>query len=149
MTINTDIRLEEEQRLCFMEAIEASLKVEQRSQLFNWLQVQLYSILKHDIIIFGTKANNGDNYNCDYFTSSRYFTLEKFREAIQPKEGLVWRAFELWSKTGLPIFVTSEQHDSIQSDFELMSIDKSILEASELKSFTVYGSGIRSDDKSC
>ena len=108
MSINDDTSLSEEQRVVFMEVIAESLRVSQRSHLFNWLQGGFQYLLGHEIMICGIKTSDNDAYEYEFLTSSRYFDDFQFNEVIKQETGIISQALKLWKKTALPLFVNNQ-----------------------------------------
>lgn len=133
--------LSAEQRLVFMEVIEESLRLTQRTHLFNWLQRGVQYLIGHEVMLFGVRSSDSDLYDYEYFTSSRYFGDAQFNQVIKRDEGLVRKALVAWNKTGTPIFVTNQIQAADYNNYGVMNADADELLESELKSFVVHGFG--------
>lgn len=133
--------LSAEQRLVFMEVIEESLRLTQRTHLFNWLQRGVQYLIGHEVMLFGVRSSDSDLYDYEYFTSSRYFGEQQFNQVIKKDEGVVRKALAMWDKTGAPIFVSNQTQTVDYHNYSIMHADDDELLASELKHFVVHGFG--------
>lgn len=140
-SLDAEISLSEEQRLVFMEVIEESLRLTQRSHLFNWLQRGVQYLLGHEVMLFGVRNSDSDMYDYEYFTSSRYFGEPQFNQVIKKDEGVVREALNHWNKNGMPIFVTNQIKPSDFNNYGVINVDPQDLLNSELKNFVVHGFG--------
>jgi transcriptional regulator EpsA len=133
--------LDVEQRQVFMEVIEESLRVSQRTHMFNWLQAGFQYLLGHEVMIFGVKAEETGDYNFEYFSISRYFDDARFKEVIARDAGLLYQALRLWKKTAAPVIVTSQQQAADYNSYSVLNIPEADLKASELGSIVAHGFG--------
>lgn len=133
--------LSDEQRIIFMEVIAESLRVSQRSHLFNWLQGGFQYLIGHEVMIFGIKSQESESYQYEYFASTRYFSDEKFNVAIDSISGLANQAIKIWSKSGSPYFVSNQESAATLSNYTIANGDAEQLKQSELKNFLVHGFG--------
>ena len=133
--------LDDEQRQVFIEVIEESLRVSQRTHMFNWLQAGFQYLLAHEVMIFGVKSTETDAYDFEYFTSSRYFDDARFNEVIKQEAGLVNQALKLWTKTSQPVLVTSHLGSADYNNYSVLNVAEPNLKASELGSFIAHGFG--------
>jgi transcriptional regulator EpsA len=133
--------LSAEQRLVFMEVIEESLRLTQRTHLFNWLQRGVQYLIGHEVMLFGVRSSDSDLYDYEYFTSSRYFGELQFNQVIKKDEGIVRKALAAWNKTGTPVFVTNQIMPVDFNHYGVMSAEDDELLAAELKNFVVHGFG--------
>lgn len=133
--------LDNEQRQVFMEVIEESLRVSQRTHMFNWLQAGLQYLLAHEVMIFGVKSEETQDYNYEYFSSSRYFDDARFNEVISRDTGLLNNALNLWKKTASPVLVTSQLETADYNNYSVLNMPEADLKASELGSFIAHGFG--------
>ena len=145
LTINTPSQnkacLSDEQRIIFMEVIAESLRVSQRSHLFNWLQGGFQYLIGHEVMIFGIKSQESESYQYEYFASTRYFSDEKFNVVIDSISGLASEAIKIWSKSGSPYFVSNQESATTFSNYTVANGDAELLKQSELKNFLVHGFG--------
>ena len=130
-----------EQRVDFMDVISESLRITQRTHLFNWLQGSFQGLVGHEIMIFGIKSSDTDSYHFEYFTSSRYFSDEQFSLVIEQDVGLVSKALKLWQETSMPLFVSNQEKPMQHSGYRVENFDEQDLANSELKNFVIYGFG--------
>lgn len=139
--LDTDVTLSAEQRLVFMEVIEESLRLTQRTHLFNWLQRGVQYLIGHEVMLFGVRTSDSEMYDYEYFTSSRYFGESQFNQVIKKDEGVVRKALNVWHKNGTPIFVTNQMKPADFNNYSVIAADAEELLASELKNFVVHGFG--------
>lgn len=139
--VKAELCLDDEQRVVFMEVIEESLRLSQRSHLFNWLQAGFQYLLAHEVMIFGIKSNENEDYDFEYFTSSRYFDEAKFNEAIVSEQGLIIHALELWKKTAQPVLVTNHIQASDYNQYSVLNMEETLLKNSEMGDFIAHGFG--------
>jgi len=124
-----------------MEVISESLRVTQRTLLFNWLQGSFQYLLGHEIMIFGVKTSDSDAFQYEYFASSRYFGDAQFTDAIELENGLISQAIRQWEKSSLPCFFTDHSKEASYKNYSIYSFDEDELKISELKNFVVHGFG--------
>jgi len=105
---NQDADLNAEQRMVFMDVISESLRLSQRSHLFNWLQGGFQFLISHEVMIFGIKSGDSEEYRYEYFSSSRYFDDNRFADVLKSSVGVVTRAEMLWQNTRLPIIISNQ-----------------------------------------
>lgn len=136
-----DATLSAEQSVVFMDVIAESLHISQRSQLFNWLQGGLQFLLGHEVMIFGIKPQSDEPYQFEYFTSTRYFDLQQFTQAIDVENGLIYKVLRMWEKTSLPIFVSSQLSSVVHRQFSVLQMPDDVLKHAELGDFIAHGFG--------
>ena len=141
MSISDDTSLSEEQRVVFMEVIAESLRVSQRSHLFNWLQGGFQYLLGHEIMICGIKTSDNEDYEYEFLTSSRYFDDFQFNEVIKQETGIISQALKLWKKTALPLFVNNQLKAANYNGYSILNLDEAQLKESELINLIAYGFG--------
>ena len=139
--VKAEICLDDEQRVVFMEVIEESLRLSQRTHLFNWLQSGFQYLLAHEVMIFGVKSNETQDYHFEYFTSSRYFDEIRFGESIQNELGLVSQALKLWKKSAQPVLVTNHIQAADYNQYSVLNIAQEHLKSSEMGDFLAHGFG--------
>ena len=130
-----------EQRVDFMDVISESLRITQRTHLFNWLQGSFQGLVGHEIMIFGIKSSDSDSYHFEYFTSSRYFGDNQFAAAIEQDVGIVSKVLTLWNETTMPLFVNNQDKPMQHGGYKVINFDQDELINSELKNFVMYGFG--------
>lgn len=133
--------LEDEQRQVFIEVIEESLRISQRTHMFNWLQAGFQYLLAHEVMIFGVKSEETDDYNFEYFSSTRYFDDTRFNEVIAREAGLINYALNYWKKTASPVLFTNQIEAADYNNYVVLNWPEDALKASELGSFMVHGFG--------
>lgn len=124
-----------------MDAISESLRVSQHSHLFNWLQGAFQYLLAHEVMIYGIKTSDGDSYEYEYLTSSRYFDEQKFHEAIRQDEGMANQILALWQQDALPLLVSSVLNPDDFANCAVLNIDETRLKQSELTQMIAHGFG--------
>ena len=124
-----------------MEVIAESLRISQRSHLFNWLQGGFQYLIGHEVMIFGIKSQESETYQYEYFASTRYFSDERFNAVIDSSLGLVSQTIKIWNKSGFPYFVTNQEMAATFSNYTITNGDAEQLKQSELKNFVVHGFG--------
>jgi transcriptional regulator EpsA len=139
--LDTEITLSDEQRIVFMEVIEESLRLTQRTHLFNWLQRGVQYLIGHEVMLFGVRSSDSDIYDYEFFTSSRYFGDAQFSQVIKKDEGIVRHALNLWNKSGMPTFVSNQMKPADFNNYTIINADETVLLDSELKNFVVHGFG--------
>lgn len=130
-----------EQRVVFMDVIADSLRVSQRTHLFNWLQGEFQYLLGHEVMICGVKSSDNDTYVYEYFTSTRYFNDTQFNEAIKQETGLVSQAIDLWKNKISPVFITNQLKQAEYKDYSIINFSETELKNSEMKNLAAHGFG--------
>jgi len=133
--------MSEDQRIVFMELMAESLRISNRPNLFNWLQGNFQYLLNHEIMIFGVKLENDDDYSFEYSASTRYFKDTHFNESVKKADGVIHRAVKRWNDIRLPLFYCNTLDAADYSKFSVQRIDESIMQTTELKNFVVHGFG--------
>ncbi|MDP2229648.1 XrtB/PEP-CTERM-associated transcriptional regulator EpsA [Methylotenera sp.] len=133
--------LSSEQRIVFMDVITESLRVSQRTHLFNWLQGEFQYLLGHEVMIFGVKSSDSDSYQYEYFTSARYFSDAQFTKVIENGSGLVSHIINLWKNIASPLFVSNLVKPIDCNNYAVINFDDNELKSSELKCFVAHGFG--------
>lgn len=133
--------MNEEQRIVFMEVIAESLRISQRSHLFNWLQSGFQYLLGHEVMICGIKISENDAYEYEFFTSSRYFNDIQFNDVVNSESGIVSQALKLWKKTASPLFVNNLLKPAEYNNYTVINFDEAALKQSELLNLIAYGFG--------
>lgn len=139
--IDNESSLSNEQRTVFLEVIAESLRVSQRSHLFNWLQGGVQYLLGHELLICGIKSTDHDHYDYEYFTSTRYFADDHFNNVIKQNTGLINQALSIWKNTTLPIYVTHKIKAADFSNHSIVNFAEDDLKNSELFHFVAHGFG--------
>lgn len=130
-----------EQRVVFMDVIADSLRVSQRTHLFNWLQGEFQYLIGHEVMICGVKSSENDTYVYEYFTSTRYFNDVQFNEAIKQDTGLVSQAIDLWKNKISPVFITNQLKPADYKNYSIFNLSEAELKNSEMKSLAAHGFG--------
>jgi transcriptional regulator EpsA len=89
--VNQPFRLDEDDRVRFADAVEASLDVMSRQQFFVWSQSSLQSLIPHEILICGIDEGTSHGMSIHRFSASRYFRQEHFDRVSDPISGLMPR----------------------------------------------------------
>ncbi|HEY0562365.1 MAG TPA: XrtB/PEP-CTERM-associated transcriptional regulator EpsA [Methylophilus sp.] len=124
-----------------MEVIEESLRVSNRTHLFNWLQRGVQYLIGHEVMIFGVRSSGNHFYDFEYFTSSRYFGEDQFTAMINNNQGLLKAASAAWLKSSLPVFVTHKVPATECNHYSVVHYSEAELFTSELKTFVMHGFG--------
>ena len=124
-----------------MDVISESLRLSQRTHLFNWLQGEFQFLLGHEVMICGVKSTDSDAYQYEYFTSTRYFTDIQFNSLVEQQTGLVDQVIKQWKESAMPLFVVNATKPSEFSNYSIVNYDELALQNSELKDFVVHGFG--------
>ena len=133
--------LNAEQRHVFMDVITESLRITQRTHLFNWLQGELQYLLPHEVMIFGIKTADNEAFHFEYFTSVRYFKEEQFNNVIAQDRGLINSIIKLWREDNLPLFITQQPFSNPHKNFSVAQMDSATLQKLEVKNFVMHGFG--------
>lgn len=133
--------MSEDQRIVFMELMADSLRISNRPNLFNWLQGNFQYLLNHEVMIFGVKLENDDDYRFEYSAITRYFTDNHFIESVKKADGVINQAIKHWNDMRLPLFYCNALATADYNNFSVQGINNAILQASELKNFVVHGFG--------
>jgi transcriptional regulator EpsA len=141
MPADNNISLNDEQRAVFMDAISESLRISQHSHLFNWLQGAFQYLLAHEVMIYGIKTSEADDFEYEYLTSSRYFDEHKFHETIRQDDGLAHKVLQLWQKEDMPLLVSTELNADDYTNCVAHNIDETTLKDSELSKIIAHGFG--------
>lgn len=81
--------LDEQDRVRFSDAVEASFAVSSRQQFFVWSQSTLQSLIPHEILICGIDDGSRQGMSVHRFSASRYFRQEHFDVIADPLHGLL------------------------------------------------------------
>ena len=127
--------------MVFIDVIAESLRLSQRSHVFNWLQGELQFLLGHELMIFGIKLPENESYQYEYFTSTRYFNETQFNQVTKQETGIVSQAVKQWKKTASPIFFTSQLNTGMYDNFSVLNMPESELKKSELNNLVAHGFG--------
>ena len=133
--------MSEDQRTVFMELISDSLRISNRPNLFNWLQGNFQYLLNHEIMIFGVKLENDDDYSFEYSASTRYFKDNHFNESVKKADGVINQAIRRWDQMRLPLFYCNTLYDTDYNNFSVQRIDEATMQSTELKNFVLHGFG--------
>ena len=150
MNINTKIDLntveefvinDDERRNIFIEVIQQSLRVSQRVHLYNWLQSGFQYLVGHEVMIYGIKTHETENYEFSYFSSSRYFGDAQFTDCINQDNGLVTKLLAAWRKNAVPILINNELKPCDYGNYSVQNYDNEALVQSEMKTLIGHGYG--------
>ncbi len=92
----------------FAEIITESLRINQRKHFFTWLQGSFQSLIGHEIMVCAIRAADSQTYYFDNYSSTRYFTSERFEHATQSEHGMVTRAVAAWKNNPKPMLIESD-----------------------------------------
>jgi transcriptional regulator EpsA len=133
--------MSDDQRIVLMDLMAESLRINNRSNLFNWVQGNFQYLLNHEIMIFGVKLENDDYYSFEYSASTRYFKVTHFNESVKEADGVINQAIKRWNDMRLPLFYCNTLVTADYNKYSVQRIDESILQNTELKNFVVHGFG--------
>lgn len=137
--IQEDVSLTAEQNAVFMEVIADSLHLSQRSQLFNWLQSGFQYLIGHEVMIFGVRPRQGEPYQFEYFTTTRYFDHTQFSQVTNMTHGLLYEVIQYWDTTQIPVVVTPHHSSEVLRYFAILQKPLEVLKEAELGSFIAHG----------
>lgn len=129
----------DEQQSLFMEVIDESLRMVNRSHLFNWLQRSFQCLIPHEVLIIGVRGVNSAIYEYEYITSTRYFGDQQFEQVLNDVDGLVSTGFQHWAKIKIPVFYGPDVSSSDYLNFSVVQIGEDAAADSELRHFVVHG----------
>lgn len=91
---------EDQKNLAYI--VETSLRVQQRSHFFSWVQGPLQTLLPHEILICALRHTPDSDMYTERFSATRYFRDEHFRAVCEPVDGLLAHMIERWDISGQP-----------------------------------------------
>lgn len=89
----------------FIELFETSLRINQREQLFSWLQGSFQYLFPHEVLLCGIRPENEQSLHFESFISTRYVTEQHIQQATKTAEGLITRGITAWKSHHRPIFI--------------------------------------------
>jgi transcriptional regulator EpsA len=98
----------EEQRIVFMEVIEESLRVNNKKNLFNWLQRGIQFLIPHDVIVYGIRPSASEQFKFDYLSTSIEFSDKQFAMLISNETGVIQKAANQWYLNQKPILLAAK-----------------------------------------
>jgi len=97
--------LTSEESELFIEVFEASLKINQREQLFSWLQSGFQYLFPHEVLLCGIRTEHHANLHFETFISTRYVKDHHVKLATQDEGSLISRAMAAWKHTHRPVLI--------------------------------------------
>jgi transcriptional regulator EpsA len=140
--------LTEEHRAIFFEVIEASLRISQKSHLFNWLQHGFQYLIGHDVMVYGVRPIENKQYEFNYFSTTLDFSDAHFEMSLKRDSGVIQQAIKKWQDNNKPVFVSAELPSNEYPDYSVHNVTAHELQVSELKQFVVHGYGDSRSDVS-
>ncbi len=137
-----------EQRVIFFEVIEESLRVNHKPDLFNFLQHGIQYLIGHNVMIYGLKHFENDQYDFEFFTSTLEFTDKHFEKNIQNGNSLIYSSIKKWQENQKTLFVSD---DIVANEFPSYSIYQTSSMGdidNDLKRYSVHGFGDSRNDMS-
>ena len=130
--------LDAHERESLFRIINNSLRIRKRHQFFLWVQMELRSLLPHEILICGLNDGNGKGICMHTFSNESDFTPEHFESVTHPKAGLIPQLIDIWQKTGQPCLLDSgnDQANSVDKRFVGQA---DLLRASGLRNIAAHG----------
>jgi len=124
----------------FIEVFEASLRINQREQLFSWLQGSFQYLFPHEVLLCGIRIQSQHRLHFESFISTRYVTEKHVQLATQTESGLISRAITSWRHNHRPILIA----DGLSvGDFGIYTVPfteiPGALQEIELKNIAAHG----------
>lgn len=91
---------EDQKNLAYI--VETSLRVQQRSHFFSWVQGPLQTLLPHEILICALRHSPDSDMYTERFSATRYFRDEHFQAVCKPVDGLLAHMVARWDISGQP-----------------------------------------------
>lgn len=91
---------EDQKNLAYI--VETSLRVQQRSHFFSWVQGPLQTLIPHEILICALRHTPDSDMYTERFSATRYFREEHFQEVCKPEDGLLAHMIARWDISGQP-----------------------------------------------
>lgn len=91
---------EDQKNLAYI--IETSLRVQQRSHFFSWVQGPLQTLIPHEILICALRLSSDSDMYTERFSATRYFRDEHFQTVCKPVDGLLAHMVARWDISGQP-----------------------------------------------
>ncbi|WP_428423379.1 XrtB/PEP-CTERM-associated transcriptional regulator EpsA [Methylibium sp.] len=119
--MTSPIKLDEDDRQRFSEAVEASFAVSTRQQFFLWTHNAFRALVPHEILVCGIEDGSREGMGMHRFSASRYFRQEQFDAVSDPLTGLIPRLTTVRQRTGRPV-VFCPAEDGRAPDAELLAL---------------------------
>ena len=145
--MNQTVRLNDDDRERFSDAVEASFEVASRQQFFVWTQGSVQGLVPHQILVCGIKEAAGRAMQLQRFSASRYFMQEQFDAVADPVSGLLPRVLAVATESGeLTVFSprgrarTSSLHlDALVEANELQNLAAGLIDGVDGQVEAFYG----------
>ncbi|HKU71632.1 MAG TPA: XrtB/PEP-CTERM-associated transcriptional regulator EpsA [Burkholderiales bacterium] len=134
-----NVVLGSEDRTRLADIMEASLRVRNRHQFFQWTQGAVQGLLPHEILVCGATDGHDGDFAMHRFSITRDFGQEQFDVVCDPQMGLIPRAIAAWRRVGAPLMVAP---DSAQRH-PVLSVMVQANGMGNLAAHGVYGPGGR------
>ncbi|MEZ0317560.1 MAG: XrtB/PEP-CTERM-associated transcriptional regulator EpsA [Methylophilaceae bacterium] len=145
MTIPLDGLTSEESGI-FIEVFEASLRINQREQLFSWLQGCFQYLFPHEVLICGIHLKNENHLHFESFISTRYVT-EQHVSLATGHEGLISRVIAAWKRNHRPILIADGLSPGEFGSYTVPFVERpGALQEIELKNIAAHGLATKEGD---
>jgi len=130
---------DDERRLVFFEVIQDSLRVKDKSDLFNWLQRGFHYLVPHEFFVYGVRDFDRESFDFNYFTSTLNFTDKEFKAITNQGEGLFYEAYKNWQNDNMPVFLTSDLPSKVYKDYSVINVSETGFHTYKLNHLLVHG----------
>lgn len=128
--MSSAVRLNDDDRQRFSDAVEASFDISSRQQFFVWTQGSVQGLVPHQILVCGLRDGSGRSMTLQRFSASRYFRQEHFDAVSDPVGGLLPRLMAVSTETGESIVfsprgrarLSNQQLDELVAAHELRNL---------------------------
>lgn len=141
MPILIESDLSDEQRIVFMEVIEESLRITYKTHLFNWFQHGMQYLIGHDVIVYGVRSFESEQFEYEYLTTSLAFSDTQLQRLTDQRSGVIHQAFKQWQVNHMPVFVSAELPSQEYANYNVLNISPVDMQATALKQFVLHGFG--------
>ena len=130
---------DDERRLVLLEVIQDSLRVKDKSDLFNWLQRGFYYLVSHEFFVYGLRDFERENFDFNYLTSTLNFSDTEFKTITEQGEGLFYEAYKNWQNNNMPVFLTSDLPSKEHQNFSVINVSDTNFQTYKLDHLVVHG----------
>lgn len=131
----------EEQRIVFMEVIQESLRVNNKKNLFNWLQRGIQFLIAHDVIVYGIRPSTSEQFKFDYLSTTLEFSDEQFAMFISKETGFIHRVAKQWLVNKKPVLLAAEAQCDDSANYHVIAMHSKDTKAMVLQQSLVHGFG--------
>lgn len=134
--------LSAEQTSTVLEVIDASLRVNQREQLFSWLQGCCQYLLAHEVMLCGLRIGHEQEFHFESFASTRYVTEQHVQSATQQPDGVLARVMTSWRANCRPVLLADGMEPGDYGSYMVPFAEPAgALRGSELRNLAAHGLG--------